>query len=145
MSNEAIVIRLMSRVPVEWVTGAEMEKHMDTKAVAKAFTDLCKKGELAQAGDKFWAEDAVSREAMEGEMAVLKGRKALEGKGQWWYANNTVHEVKVEGPYVHGNQFVVRFKMDVTPKGKSRHTMDEVGVYTVKNGKIVEESFFYGE
>lgn len=124
--------------------GDEGEMTMDTKAVAKAFTDLCKKGELAQAGDKFWAEDVVSREAMEGDMAMMKGRKALEGKGQWWYANNTVHEVKVEGPYVSGNQFVVRFKMDVTPKGKTRETMDEVGVYTVKNGKIVEESFFYG-
>ncbi len=117
---------------------------MDTKAVAKAFTELCQKGELAQAGDKFWAEDVISREAMEGDMAKLQGRKAVEGKSQWWYANHTIHDVKVEGPYVSGNQFVVRFKMDVTPKGKARQTMDEVGVYTVKNGKISEESFFYG-
>ena len=116
---------------------------MDTKAVARAFTDLCKKGELAQAGDKFWAEDVVSREAMEGEMAMLKGRKAVEGKGQWWYANNTVHEVKAEGPYVHGNQFVVRFKMDLTPKGGERMNLDEVGLYTLKNGLIAEEQFFY--
>jgi len=52
--------------------------------------------------------------------------------------------VKVEGPYVHGDQFVVRFKMDVTPKGQKRMSFDEVGLYTVKNGKIVEESFFMG-
>jgi predicted ester cyclase len=45
---------------------------------------------------------------------------------------------------VHGDQFVVRFKMDVTPKGKQRMSFDEVGLYTVKNGKIVEESFFMG-
>jgi hypothetical protein len=34
--------------------------------------------------------------------------------------------------------------MDVTPKGGKRMGMDEVGLYTVKNGKIVEESFFFG-
>ncbi len=114
-------------------------------------------GASAMSNDRLVAEMAGVRErtdrgfgvdlltAMPGDMAMMKGRKAVEGKGQWWYANNTVHDVKVEGPYVAGDQFVVRFKMDVTPKGKTRQTMDEVGVYTVKNGKIVEESFFYGE
>jgi hypothetical protein len=34
--------------------------------------------------------------------------------------------------------------MDVTPKGGQRMNLDEVGLYTVKNGKIVEESFFMG-
>ena len=117
----------------------------DTQSVAKAFTDLCAKGELDAAGKKFWSDDVVSREAMPGDMAVLKGRKAVEGKGEWWSANNQVHGVQVEGPYVSGDQFVVRFKMDVTPKGDKRRVMDEVGLYTVKNGKIVEESFFYGQ
>ena len=64
-------------------------------------------------------------------------------KGEWWYANHEVHNAKVEGPYVHGDQFVVRFTMEVTPKGKSRLKLDEVGLYTVQNGKIVEERFFF--
>ena len=116
---------------------------MDTKTIAAVFTDLCKKGEFDAAGQKFWAEDVVSREPGEGDMATLKGRKAVQGKGEWWYANHTIHNTKVEGPYVHGDQFVVRFTMDLTPKDGKRHTMDEVGIYTVKNGKIVDESFFY--
>jgi hypothetical protein len=41
-----------------------------------------------------------------------------------------------------GDQFVVRFTIDFTPKGKSRMSMDEVGPYTVKDGKIVQERFF---
>ena len=72
----------------------------------------------------------------------VKGRKAVEGKGEWWYANHEVHKFEVEGPYVHGDQFVVRFKMDVTPKGGKRMTLDEVGLYSVQKGKIVEERFF---
>ena len=58
--------------------------------------------------------------------------------------NRLKHNVKVEGPYVHGDQFVVRFRMEVTPKGKKRMNLDEVGLYTVQNGKIVEECFFMG-
>ena len=117
---------------------------MNTQDLAKNFTEMCMKGEFDAAGKKFWSDDVVSREPMTGDMAELKGRKAVEGKGEWWYANHTVHKAEVEGPYVHGDQFVVRFKMEVTPKGGQRAQMDEVGLYTVKNGKIVEESFFFG-
>jgi hypothetical protein len=115
---------------------------MNTQELAKAFTDMCTKGELEAAGKKFWSDDIVSREPMTGDMAELKGRKAVEGKTQWWNANHEVHDLKVEGPYVHGDQFVVRFKLDVTPKGQKRIHLDEVGLYTVRNGTIVEESFF---
>jgi len=45
---------------------------------------------------------------------------------------------------VHGDQFVVRFMLDVTPKDQKRIHLDEVGLYTVRNGRIVEESFFMG-
>ena len=117
---------------------------MNTQELAKAFTDMCAKGELEAAGKKFWSDDIVSREPMTGDMAELKGRKAVEGKTQWWNANHEVHDLKVEGPYVHGDQFVVRFKLDVTPKGQKRIHLDEVGLYTVRNGRIVEESFFMG-
>jgi hypothetical protein len=118
---------------------------MKTQDLAKTFTELCTKGQLEAAGRKFWSDDVVSREPMTGEMAVIKGRKAVEGKGAWWYANHEIHDVKVQGPYVHGDQFAVRFTMDVTPKGGQRATLDEIGIYTVQGGKIVEERFFYAE
>ncbi|WP_352865345.1 nuclear transport factor 2 family protein [Mesorhizobium sp. M0715] len=55
-----------------------------------------------------------------------------------------MHGGSVEGPYVNGDQFAVRFKFDITPKATGeRVTMDEVGLYTVKNGKITEERFYY--
>jgi ketosteroid isomerase-like protein len=44
---------------------------------------------------------------------------------------------------VNGDQFALRFSMDVTPKGGARLQMDEIGLYTVRDGKIVEERFFY--
>ncbi len=117
---------------------------MTTQEVAKAFTQLCKEGKFEEAGKLYWSDDIVSREPMEGDMAEIRGRAGVEKKGEWWFANHEIHKVEVGGPYVHGNQFVVRFTMDVTPKGQARMSMDEVGLYTVKNGKVVEETFFFG-
>ncbi len=117
---------------------------MTPQELAQAFTDLCKQGQFEEAGRLYWSDDIVSMEPMPGDMAVLKGRAAVEAKGAWWYANHEIHNVKVEGPYVHGQQFVVRFTLDVTPKGGARQTTDEVGLYTVQGGKILEERFFFG-
>jgi hypothetical protein len=117
---------------------------MSTQEIATSFTKLCRDGKFEEAGRKYWSDDIVSIEAMPGDMAQLKGRKACEDKGKWWADNHTVHGCKVEGPYVNGDEFTVRFEMDVTPKGKSRMTIDEIGLYTVKGDKVTEEKFYYG-
>lgn len=112
--------------------------------IAEDLVAMCKRGEFDASGEKYWADDVVSLEAAEGDMARIEGKAGARGKGEWWANNHEVHDVLIEGPYVNGDQFVVRFKMDLTPKGGERHTLDEVGVYTIKDGKIAEERFFYG-
>jgi hypothetical protein len=57
---------------------------MTSKELAQAFTQMLKDGKLEEAGKRFWSDDIVSREPMEGEMAMLKGRAAVEKKGEWW-------------------------------------------------------------
>ena len=116
---------------------------MNTQEIAQAFTAMCASGKFDEAGRAYGSDDVVSCEPMTGDMAQIKGRAAVEAKGAWWYANHEIHSVKVEGPYVHGEQFLVRFTMDVTPKGGARMGMDEMGLYTVRDGKIVEERFFF--
>lgn len=117
---------------------------MSTQEIAKSFTSLCRAGKFEEAGRKFWSDRAVSIEPMTGPMARLEGRAALEDKGKWWAENNTVHGVKVEGPFVNGDEFTIRFEMDVTPKGKERTKMVEVGLYRVKDEKVIEEKFYAG-
>ena len=42
------------------------------------------------------------------------------------------------------NQFAVHFTFEVTPKATAQlSTLEEVGVYTVKDDKITREQFFY--
>ena len=53
-----------------------------------------------------------------------------------------VHDSKVSGPFVAGDTFVVRFDIDATDKNsKERMHMSEVGIYTVKDDKVVRERF----
>ena len=115
---------------------------MSTQEVARSFTALCRAGKFDEAGHKFWADKVISIEPMSGPMAHLEGRKAVEAKGKWFSENNTVHDVKVEGPFVNGNEFTLRFEMEVTPKGKTREKMVEVAVYKVMGDKVIEERFF---
>lgn len=116
-----------------------------TQDIANDFVALCARGEFDEAGRKYWAPDVVSLEPMEGPMARMQGIDALVGKGEWWAANHDIHGTTAEGPYVYGDQFAVRFTMDVTQKESGqRMKMDEVALYTLKDGKIVEEKFLFG-
>jgi len=50
-------------------------------------------------------------------------------------------------PFPHGERFIILYKTDVTPKvgpmaGK-RMQVEEAGLYTVRDGKVVQEEFFY--
>lgn len=105
-----------------------------------------RKGEQAFVRD-YYADDIVSIEGQGSEAmpARIEGIDAVHGKHDWWYANNTVHGTAAEGPFVghRDDQFVVRFTMDITPAGGERSQMAEVGLFTVKNDKIVQEEYLY--
>ncbi len=115
-----------------------------TRETADAFTAMLKADDHEGAAKTFNAKSIVSIEGMGGAMARVEGAAAVKKKSEWWYANHTVHSVTTEGPYVNGNQFAVRFAMDVTTKETGqRMQMLEIALYTVKKGKIVEERFYY--
>ena len=97
----------------------------------------------AEGYQAYWSDGIVSLEPQEGPMARVEGREALLQKHAWWDANTEVHSTTMQGPYVFGDQFAVRFTIDVTMDG-NRSKTSEIGLYTVKDGKIVEERFFYG-
>lgn len=90
-----------------------------------------------------WSKDIVSIEGM-GVLMAWHGRKAVDAKNAWWMSDHIVHGARAEGPYVGATGFGVKFEMDVETKSTGkREKMVEIGVYTVKNGKIVQEEFMY--
>jgi hypothetical protein len=115
---------------------------MATKDVAQGLTGLCKLGQFEEAMTRYYAPEIVSIEAF-GDPAETRGFAATLEKGKWFMDNHEVHGAETEGPYINGDQFVVHFKIDVTEKATGkRSVLDEVGVYTVQNDKIVHERFF---
>ena len=115
---------------------------MTTAAIAKTFTEALKRQDYP-AAEACWAEDVVSIENMEGPMQRVAGREAVHGKSVWWFGAHEIHAFEAHGPYVNGDQFAVRFKVDVTNKESGQRVkMDEVGLYTVRAGKVAEERFY---
>ena len=117
---------------------------MNTEEVAKKVVDLTRKQECHEAVDVLYDKDIVSVEAsgMGGDSPEKRGIDQIRGKVDWWVNNMQVHSFKVSGPFVAHDRFVVQYDVDVTDKAsKKRMQMSEVGVYTVKNGKIVREEF----
>ncbi len=119
---------------------------MTCKEIGTELVILCREGKNLEAIEKFYSADVVSVEAcaMPGMDQTQKGIDAVKGKNKWWVDNHEVHGGEVLGPFPNENRFIVFFKFDVTPKQTgTRMTMEEMGLYTVENEKIVREEFFY--
>lgn len=114
--------------------------------VGKALVELCKVGKEMDALATLYHDDAVSIEARPGNESVAKGMEAIKAKHEWWNSAVEMHSAEVEGPFPNhnDNQFACIFTMDATMKqANQRFQMKEVGLYTVENGKIIKEEFFY--
>src|ERR1043166_6153672 len=116
---------------------------MSTEEVAKKVVELTQKQAWYEALD-LYDDNIVSVEAysMGGESSETRGKEGLRGKVDWWVNAMEVHSFDAKGPFVAHDRFVVQFDADATDKNtKERRKLSEVGVYTVKNGKIVREEF----
>ena len=115
----------------------------DTAEIAAAFTEMLEEGKFAEAGEIYWADDVVAVEPS-GENAIARGKDALRAKMAWWHEHHEVHDFEIEGPYVNGDQFALVMEIEVTIKATGmRMEMEEIALYTVREGKIVEERFLY--
>ena len=121
-----------------------------TYEVGKKLVELCKAGKSMEAIKTLYSDKIVSIEAMAmgPDMSQRQeGIAAITKKAQGWEANHEIHRASAEGPWPHGDKFIVHFNYDVTakagPMAGKRMTLDEAALYTVKDGKITQEEFFY--
>ncbi len=117
---------------------------MNTEEIAKKLVKFCQDRQWEEATEALYADDVVSVEPREmGEMpAEVQGVDKVCAKARWWVENHEVHSSEVTGPFVARDTFVVLFDIGVTDKNSGqRMQASEVGIYQVKNGKIVREEF----
>jgi hypothetical protein len=116
---------------------------MSTEEVAKKVMELVRKQAWYEALDTLYDKDVVSVEAgLDGSPPETRGKEGVRGKIDWWVNAMQVHSFEANGPFVAHDRFVVQYDAEVSDKKtKERRKLSEVGVYTVKNGKIVREEF----
>jgi hypothetical protein len=121
-----------------------------TLEVGRKLVELCQKGQNMQAIDTLYDANVVSIEAMCGDEKFpqrMEGIAAIREKNEWWLKNHDIHEGEARGPFPNGDRFIVLFNYDVTakdgPMKGQRMQIEEAALYTVTNGKITQEEFFY--
>jgi ketosteroid isomerase-like protein len=117
--------------------------------VGQQLVELCRQGRNLEAISQLYSPDIVSLEATEmpDYPAEVHGIDQVIAKNQRWIDTTEVHSASVDGPFQHNDRFAVKYHFDITPKvgpaAGQRFEMDEIAVYTVEDGKIVREEFFY--
>ena len=127
--------------------GATVEQAPDTKHVGERLVERVGGKELRRHRRALRLEHRQRRgPAAAGDARDDEGHRRDRGKNRWWFDNQELHAATAEGPLVNGDRFAVHFRYDFTPKiggSKGKRTkMEEVAVYTVRDGKIVHEAFF---
>lgn len=117
---------------------------MEIKEIASKLVDYCRKGEWAKAQDELYAANAVSIEPDGAPNPRTEGIEAIKKKGEEFdQMVEKVYSSSVSEPLIADRFITMTFIMDTEFKGMGRVDMEEVGVYEVKDGKIVTEQFFY--
>jgi ketosteroid isomerase-like protein len=115
---------------------------MNPNELGQKLVDLFNSGRHDEITATLYSPDIKSFEA-DGQLS--EGLDGLRKKYDWWESTFEVHGTTAKGPFPHGDDKVaVIYWMDTTHKESGqRSQMEEIAVYDVKDGKIVEERFFY--
>jgi limonene-1,2-epoxide hydrolase len=121
---------------------------MTTQEVANRYCELMQQNKRSQIMEELYSTEIVNKEpewaiAM-GTPTITKGLDAVLAKTKARMEMiEDVHSDSCSKPVVGDNFFSVAIGRDVTFKGKPRMNLLEIGVFEVKDGKIILEQFFY--
>ncbi len=118
---------------------------MTTQQIATTLVELCRSGKYQEAHDTLYADNVVSIE-MDDSMGQRESRglDAIKTKGQSWAE-------MFDGPatswcddaIVSGNSFACRMGFAGMGHDGKEIKGEEIALYVTKDGKIVEERFYW--
>ncbi len=116
--------------------------------IATDYAALIAASEILAAAQKYWADDISCIEPAKSGLlgpAIAVGKPAALARLTLWQKANAMSEVLIDGPFITGDQFALFIDMEVTRRATGRcEPFSEIATYTVRDGQIVEERFFYG-
>ena len=123
----------------------------DALAIGKKLAEYFKQGQFVEAIQELFSDDAQSIEpenCPDQKNRIISGKEAMIGKNNWWAENHEIHGMGFKGPFPHDERIAFLLSIDVTaktgPMAGQRMEMEEICIYTIADGKIVKEEFFYG-
>ena len=117
---------------------------MTTKQIAERLVDLCRKGQILEAQEELFADNAVSIEPDYSPLKSAKGKAAIAEKGRNFAAIiEERHGGSFSDPIVGGKYFTIAMTLDATLKGAGRTKVEEICLYEVHDGKIIREEFLF--
>ena len=117
---------------------------MNTNDVAQKWYNMCQSQKNLDCVNELYADNVTSREmpGMPGELT--QGKQNVWNKNKEWLDNVAeFHGGNISEPTVAGNHFTSKMDFDVTFKDRGRQQMEELAVFEVQDGKIVNEQFYY--
>lgn len=121
---------------------------MTTQEVAKRYYALIQMHQYEQIQNELYIPEAISVEPENDSNLplVVTGIEAIKQKeGIFFSQVEEMHGDYMSEPVVSTFFFSMMTGMDVTMKGKQRKNKEQIGVFEVRNGKIVKEQFFYDD
>ncbi|MBF8191183.1 NmrA family NAD(P)-binding protein [Nonomuraea sp. K274] len=130
-----------ARTFLEWARDHAAD-FRNVRDVADAYAGAFLRGSLEEAM-ALLAEDIVRVAPLEGGGELHGPRAIVENAGRLT-ADYDIHGVDVEGPFVAGDRFAIKFTFDELhrPTGQRTNTT-KMSLYTVSGGRIVREEVYY--
>jgi hypothetical protein len=115
--------------------------------IARDFTAMLRLGQFEVAGETFWSPDVTSAEPAalsEDIPATVSGVAAVRAKCIARFGTARIDDLGIDGPFVTGDQFALFLDMLITdPASGHAEPLSEIAIFTVRDGRIIEERFFY--
>jgi hypothetical protein len=115
--------------------------------IAREYTTMLREGQFAAAGDRYWACDISSIDPVvvgAAPRASVRGKHAASQKCAARFAGTCIDELAIDGPFITGNQFALFVDVVLVDSATgTRRPFSEIALFTVRDGQIAEERFFY--
>jgi hypothetical protein len=115
---------------------------MNTRESVMALLELVKnRASVEEVYETFYHEDCVSQE---NQLPPRKGRAlSIERQNKVNAALKEIHDFGIGAVLVDGDHSVIQWYFEATTIDGFRGRLDELALYTWKDGKIINERFFY--
>ena len=115
---------------------------MNTRESVMALLEFVKRrASVEEVYETFYHEDCVSQE---NQLPPRKGRAlSIERQNKVNAALKEIHDFGIGAVLVDGDHAVIQWYFEATTVDGFRGRLDELALYTWKDGKIINERFFY--